>query len=62
MDCKGRRDGICGWWTGRSKWACKEVFGFGGGWGLGRGMGEGGKEGGKWLAVDCWLLKAGVWN
>ena len=39
------RDLICDWWIGISKWACKEVFGFGGGWGLGRGMGEGGQRG-----------------
>ena len=41
------RDLICDWWIGISKWACREFFGFGGGWGLGRGMREGGKEGGK---------------
>ncbi len=49
VDCKGweGRDLVCDWWIGISKWACREFFGFGGGWGLGRGMREGGKEGGK---------------
>ncbi len=57
VNCKGRRDGICGEWIEESKRACKEFFGFGVDWRLGRGM-----EWQSWdwfLYVFMWLVEAG---